>query len=222
MGTVLIKRIGQEDYQQTWLAMQTFTQNRNHDSQDQLWLVEHPAVFTLGQAGKPEHILNPTSIPLVQSDRGGQVTYHGPGQIVIYCLIDLRRLSLGARALVTLIENSIIESLRVVSIPAFSKKTAPGVYVDKQYLPTACASAMRSNDAKIAALGLRIRKGCSYHGLSLNFDMDLSPFSSINPCGYQDQAVCQVRDFNKTMLQADFEQLLYQSLCKSLDLSPQL
>lgn len=222
MRTVLIKKLGQQDYQQTWSAMQAFTQNRDQDSEDQLWLVQHPAVFTLGQAGKREHILNPENIPVLHSDRGGQVTYHGPGQIVIYCLIDLRRLSLGVRALVTHIENSIIESLAAINIPAFAKKTAPGVYVDKQYLPATYTSTMRYNDAKIAALGLRIRKGCSYHGLSLNFDMDLSPFSSINPCGYQDQAVCQVRDFNKTVIQAEFEHSLYQALCGSLDLKPKL
>ena len=158
--------------------MKTFTDERSAETEDELWLVEHPPVFTLGQAGKPEHILNPGDIAIVQSDRGGQVTYHGPGQLVGYLLIDLRRRRLGVRDLVSGIENALIDFLASQGIVAQARKEAPGVYVGA---------------AKIAALGLRIRKGRSYHGFSLNVDMDLEPFTRINPCGYEGLEVTQLR-----------------------------
>ena len=157
------------DYTEVWQKMQNFTDNRDTNTTDELWLVEHPAVFTQGQAGKEEHILMPSDIPIVKVDRGGQVTYHGLGQQVIYFLIDLRRKKIGVRQLVTLIENSLIRTLADYHTTAYAKPNAPGVYV---------------NEKKIASLGLRIRKGCSFHGLALNVNMDLSPFLHINPCGY--------------------------------------
>ena len=158
--------------------MKKFTDERSAETNDELWLVEHPPVFTLGQAGKPEHILNPGDIPIVQSDRGGQVTYHGPGQLVGYLLIDLKRRRLGVRDLVSGIENTLIDFLEQQGITSQARKDAPGVYVGA---------------AKIAALGLRVRKGRSYHGFSLNVDMDLEPFTRINPCGYEGLEVTQLR-----------------------------
>lgn len=215
-----IKYLGQQDYHACWLAMKDFTEQRNSDTPDQLWIVEHPQVFTLGQAGKPEHILNAKNIPIAQSDRGGQVTYHGPGQIIIYTLIDIKRLGIGARALVSAIENSIIESLANISIDAFAKKDAPGVYVDTQANTTGqeINDKLSSPDAKIAALGLRIRKGCSYHGLSINFDMNLEPFSYINPCGYEGQSVTQVKTFQPSLDKQVFEANIIQKLCEHLQL----
>ena len=161
--------------------MKSFTQTRDAASTDELWITEHAPVFTQGQNGRPEHLLETGDIPVIQIDRGGQVTYHGPGQLVLYCLLDLNRLGLGVRGLVTHIELSIIEFLRRYNVKAIARKDAPGVYV---------------NAAKIAALGLRVRKGCCYHGLSLNIDMDLSPFTRINPCGLKGQAVTQMVDLN--------------------------
>jgi len=183
-----IRRLGLMDYEPVWRAMQTFTDQRDENTADELWLVEHPPVFTQGQNGKPEHLLDTGDIPVIQIDRGGQVTYHGPGQLVLYCLLNLNRLGLGVRSLVTQIEISIIEFLGGYGIEAVARKNAPGVYVDA---------------AKIAALGLRIRKGCCYHGLSLNIDMDLGPFSGINPCGLEGQAVTQMADFD---ISIDIEQ----------------
>ncbi len=161
--------------------MKAFTNTRSDDSADQIWITEHDPVFTQGLNGKPEHLLNTGDIPVIQVDRGGQVTYHGPGQLVIYCLLNISRLGFGVRALVTHIENAIIAFLASYGVEAVARADAPGVYVD---------------DAKIAALGLRIRKGCCYHGLSLNLEMDLSPFSRINPCGFENLAVTQLSDFN--------------------------
>ncbi len=174
-----IRRLGEVDYLDTWQAMQAFTDERDAHSDDQLWLLQHPSVFTQGQAGKAEHLLKPGDIPVVQADRGGQVTYHGPGQWVVYLLLDLRRRGMGVRALVDLIEESIVALLADFEIAAAPRRDAPGVYV---------------GDAKIASLGLRVRRGCSYHGLALNVDMDLEPFSRINPCGYQGMAVTCLRD----------------------------
>lgn len=162
-----------------WQSMTEFTNQRTPETQDELWLVEHAAVFTQGQAGKPEHLLMPGDIPVVQTDRGGQVTYHGPGQLVAYPLLDLRRLKLGVRDLVTAIEQTIVATLESYGIAAYPKPDAPGVYVDGN---------------KIASLGLRVRRGCSFHGLALNVDMDLRPFQRINPCGYQGLAMTQMRD----------------------------
>jgi len=167
--TLHIRHLGQQDYESVWHAMQHYTDTRNSDSPDELWIVEHPPVFTQGQAGKSEHILNPGDIPVIQVDRGGQVTYHGPGQLVVYPLLDIKRSKVGVRQLVTHIEQSIIDMLAKYAITAYAKADAPGVYVDER---------------KIASLGLRIRKGCSFHGLALNVDMDLAPFRRINPCGY--------------------------------------
>lgn len=171
--------LGQQDYLTSWQAMTEFTNQRTPETTDQLWLVEHPPVFTQGQAGKAEHLLFPGDIPVVQSDRGGQVTYHGPGQLVAYPLLDLRRLKIGVRELVTSIEQTIVSTLAHYAIEAAAKPDAPGVYV---------------NGDKIASLGLRVRRGCSFHGLALNVAMDLSPFQRINPCGYQGLAMTQMKD----------------------------
>lgn len=176
---LIIRDLGTQDYQPTWKKMQDFTAARDEDTADELWCLQHPPVFTMGLNGKKEHLLNIDNIPVINIDRGGQVTYHGPGQLVIYTLIDLGRLEIGVKKLVTIIENSIIELLKQHGINATGKDNAPGVYV---------------NGAKIAALGLRIKKNKSYHGLSLNVDMDLSPFQQINPCGYKGLAVTQVND----------------------------
>ena len=162
-----------------WQSMTDFTNQRTPETPDELWLVEHAPVFTQGQAGKPEHLLLPGEIPVIQTDRGGQVTYHGPGQVVAYPLLDLRRLKMGVRDLVSAIEQTIVATLAVYVIEAYPKPDAPGVYV--------------AGD-KIASLGLRVRRGCSFHGLALNVDMDLEPFQRINPCGYAGLAMTQMRD----------------------------
>ena len=203
-----LKQLGQRDYQEVWAAMREFTETRGTETVDELWLVEHPPVYTLGRNGDPAHILKPSvdagfrqpcrnddkslnstalgarvrevgEIPIVESDRGGQVTYHGPGQLVAYTLFDLNRLGIGIRSLVTGLENAVINTLAQYGVKAEARRDAPGVYMDGK---------------KIASLGLRIRKGCSYHGLSLNVDMDLSPFSTINPCGYPGLEVTQLVD----------------------------
>ncbi len=183
MGTLVVRQLGLQPYAVIWEAMRDYTDHRDRSSQDQLWLLQHPPVFTLGQAGKPEHLLNPGEIPIINSDRGGQVTYHGPGQLIAYLLLDLRRATLGVRALVSQLEQAVISLLKDYQIHAVSRPDAPGVYV---------------KNLKIAALGLRVRKGCSFHGLSLNVDMDLEPFSRINPCGYPGLAVTQLATFGVT------------------------
>ena len=169
---VVVRDFGLVDYQRVWRAMQHFTDNRDNNTVDEIWLLEHPAVFTQGQAGKAEHILAPGNIPVIQVDRGGQVTYHGPGQLVAYLLIDLRRKNMAVRKLVTIIENAIVKVLALHQIKAAPRPDAPGVYVQS------------GRGAKIAQLGLRVRKGSSFHGLSLNVDMDMEPFQRINPCGF--------------------------------------
>ncbi|KJS05671.1 MAG: hypothetical protein VR73_11880 [Gammaproteobacteria bacterium BRH_c0] len=174
LSTLRVRRLGRQPYLPVFDAMKAFTAERDSDAPDELWLVEHDPVFTQGQAGKEEHLLMPGDIPVVQVDRGGQVTYHGPGQIVGYPMLDIRRKGLGVRDLVSAIEASIVATLAGYGVEAFPRADAPGVYVNRG-----------SGVAKIASLGIRIRKGCSYHGLSLNVDMDLSPFLRINPCGYQ-------------------------------------
>jgi len=171
--------LGMVDYEPTWRAMQQFTAHRSADTGDEAWLCQHPPVFTLGLAGKPEHLLTDIGVPVVKIDRGGQITYHGPGQLVVYLLLDLKRRNLSVRALVTRIEQALIELLATYSIVAARLPGAPGVYVD---------------GAKIAALGLRIKNGCCFHGLSLNVDMDLSPYAAINPCGYAGMPVTQLRE----------------------------
>ncbi len=170
-----VRRLGLQDYETVWHAMSDLTDVRDETTDDELWLVEHPSVFTQGQAGKAEHLLMPGAIPVVQVDRGGQVTYHGPGQLVAYPLLDLRRSKVGIRDLVTCTENTIVEALAEVGIEAFPKADAPGVYVDIGEVEA----------AKIASLGFRVRRGCSFHGLSLNVNMDMSPYGCINPCGYK-------------------------------------
>ncbi|MGH8505364.1 MAG: lipoyl(octanoyl) transferase LipB [Stenotrophobium sp.] len=174
----VFRHLGRQDYADTYAAMRAFTHARSADTPDEIWLLEHPPVFTQGQAGKPEHLLMPGDIPVVQSDRGGQVTYHGPGQLVGYVLLDLQRLGYGIRSLVTRLEDALIATLAGYDIPAQSNREAPGVYV---------------NGEKIASLGLRVRNGRTYHGLALNVDMDLEPFSRINPCGYQGLKMTQVK-----------------------------
>ncbi len=187
------------DYQSCWQEMHDYTDQRDAGSADQLWLVQHPPVFTLGLAGKPEHLLNPGDIPVVKTDRGGQVTYHGPGQVVIYVLLDIRRRAWGIRSLVRLIEQAIIDLLQAEDIEAVRRDGAPGVYVDER---------------KIAALGLRIRRGCSYHGLSLNVDMDLEPFERINPCGYPGLEVIQTKglglDWSVEQAMQQMSRILYE------------
>ena len=200
LSTLGVRRLGLLDYEVVWQAMQRFTDTRDEETPDELWLVEHAAVFTQGQAGKAEHILAPSDIPVVQVDRGGQVTYHGPGQIVAYPLIDIRRKGMGVRELVTAIEQAIIGVLGGYGIDAQPRKDAPGVYVD---------------DAKIAALGLRIRKGRSFHGLSFNIDMDLNPFQRINPCGFQGLEVTMLSAFTDVGIH-EVEDRLIASLSEEL------
>ncbi len=174
--------LGLRDYAPVFAAMQAFTETRHEATEDELWIVEHPPVFTQGMAGKPEHILQTGAIPVVQIDRGGQVTYHGPGQLVVYTLIDFKRRGISVRDLVTRLENSIIATLADYGIAAAADPKRPGVYVGA---------------AKIASLGLRIKHGAVYHGLALNIDMDLSPFAYINPCGYAGMAMTQMADYLK-------------------------
>jgi len=177
---LIIRHLGRQDYSPILQAMRDFTDQRSPEQADELWLVEHQPVFTQGQAGKPEHLLASSDIPVIQADRGGQVTYHGPGQLVAYPLLNIRRRKLGVRQLVSVIEQTIIDTLALYQISAFAKPDAPGVYIEHK---------------KIASLGLRIRKGCSFHGLALNIDMDLSPFLLINPCGYAGLEMAQLSDY---------------------------
>lgn len=176
--TLRVRVLGQQDYVPVWQQMQAFTQGRDSHSPDEIWLVEHAPVFTLGRNGKMEHVLAPGDIPVIPIDRGGQVTYHGPGQLVVYLLLDIRRKDLGVRELVVQIEQSVIDLLADYGVVAEGDRDAPGVYVQGR---------------KIAALGLRVAKGCTYHGLSLNVDMDLEPFQRINPCGYAGLQVTQCK-----------------------------
>ena len=201
---MIVKRLGEVEYAPALEAMRVFTAQRGADTPDELWLLQHPPVYTLGQAGKPEHILRDIGIPLVKIDRGGQVTYHGPGQVVIYLLLDLPRLKIKVRELVTAIEQAVIDLLAEYSVTAERRDGAPGVYV---------------GDAKIAALGLRIRNGCSYHGVSLNVDMDLSPFDAINPCGYAGLRVIQTKDLNIPLTAHEAGVQLSQYLLQQLEKS---
>ncbi|MBA8882256.1 lipoyl(octanoyl) transferase LipB [Dokdonella fugitiva] len=203
--SVLVRRLGRQPYEPVWRAMQAFTDARGPDTPDELWVLEHDPVFTLGQAGKWEHVLLPGEIPVVPVDRGGQVTYHGPGQIVAYPLFDLRRLKVGVRELVDRIEQAIIDTLATWNIVAARREGAPGVYV---------------GDAKVAALGLRVRRGCSFHGLAFNVAMDLEPFHRINPCGYQGLAVTQVLDLGGPGSLAAVEAVLIGELARQFGLDP--
>jgi lipoyl(octanoyl) transferase len=178
-NSIEIRQLGRSDYRATWDAMKAYTRDRDAQSIDQIWITEHAPVFTQGLNGRAEHVHEAGDIPLIQIDRGGQVTYHGPGQVVLYCMLDLNRLGIGVKRLVSLLEDSVIEWLGRHGIAADRRAGAPGVYV---------------GDAKIAALGLRIRKGCCYHGLSFNVDMDLEPFSRIDPCGFRGLAVTQLSE----------------------------
>ena len=180
---MIVRHLGLAPYEPTWRAMQEFTTHRDATTADELWLVQHPPVYTLGQAGKPEHLIRPTEIPLVKIDRGGQITYHGPGQVVAYLLLDLHRRHLKVREMVQLLEQALIDCIADYGLDARRKDGAPGVYIDGD---------------KIAALGLRVKNGCSYHGLSLNVDMDLTPFTWINPCGYSGLKTIQLKDFGVT------------------------
>ena len=199
---LVVQHLGRVDYEPTWRAMQEFTATRTAETPDQLWICEHPPVYTLGQAGKPEHLLTDIGIPLVKIDRGGQITYHGPGQVVIYLLIDLPRRQLKVREIVTSIEQAVIDLLAGHGVAAERHEKAPGVYV---------------GPAKVAALGLRIKKGCCYHGVSLNVDMDLSPFAAINPCGYPGMPVTQTRDLGISLTPSQAAQALAGHLSLQLE-----
>src|SRR5690606_27750234 len=199
-----VRRLGRQPYEPVWQAMRAFTDARGADTGDELWLLEHDPVFTLGQAGKMEHVLAPGDIPVLPVDRGGQVTYHGPGQIVAYPLIDLRRLGIGVRELVHRIEQSVIDSLRHWDIDAGRVDGAPGVYVA---------------GAKIAALGLRVRRGCTFHGLAFNVAMDLEPFGRINPCGYKGLEVTQVVDLGGPSRLQAVADVLVQEFCRQFGLA---
>ena len=202
---VIIRDLGQADYIQTWQAMRDFTDGRGPDTPSEIWLLEHPPVFTQGQAGKAEHVLHPGDIPVVQSDRGGQVTYHGPGQLIAYLLLDLKALNRGIRSLVTAMENAVIHLLANQGIEAVARPDAPGVYVAEK---------------KIAALGLRVRRGYTYHGLALNLDMDLEPFQRINPCGHAGQEVTRLKDLGVDMDRRQAGRELTGGLCRELNLEP--
>jgi len=200
---IKIRKKGLKDYTSTWKEMVSFTENRNIDTPDELWILEHNSVFTQGLSGKPEHLLKATQIPIIQSDRGGQITYHAPGQLIIYCLIDIKRLGIGIKKIVSIIEQSLIEFLSTYDIKAHTLTGAPGVYV---------------NGSKIAALGLKVKQGRTYHGLSLNIDMDLSPYKLINPCGYSDLKVTQMCNLTDNILSiSDIQQELSVHIISSVN-----
>jgi len=202
----VIHSLGLIEYQTTWDAMKRFTSERTRDTRDEIWMVQHPPVYTQGLAGKPEHLLHSTDIPIIKIDRGGQITYHGPGQIVVYLLLDLRRWKINVRELVRLMEQAVIDLLGEYGVKAQGRENAPGVYVGQ---------------AKIAALGLKIKNGCCYHGLSFNVDMNLAPFENINPCGYPGLKVTQACEQGITVpineLQAELAQNLVHGLQKHLE-----
>jgi lipoyl(octanoyl) transferase len=202
----VIRELGLTPYATAWQAMRDFTESRTADTADELWLCEHLPVYTQGLAGKPEHLLlNPSNIPVVQSDRGGQITYHGPGQIVLYCLLDLRRHFKAVRPLVRALEQTVIDTLADYHVAALAREDAPGVYVEGR---------------KIASLGLKIRKHCSYHGIALNVAMDLSPFAHINPCGAAGLEVTQLRDLGITLTPLAAGHKLARHLQRHLDERP--
>jgi len=197
----VIRSLGLQDYETTWQNMQRFTQDRDAETADELWIVEHPPVYTLGLNGKREHLLSTGAIPVINSDRGGQVTYHGPGQLIIYALLDMKRLNLGVRRLVTILEQAIIDTLALYNIAAIARADAPGVYV---------------NDKKIGSIGIRIKKNCSYHGLSLNNHMDLRPFDHINTCGYSGLEVTRLADLGVTISNAELAIPVAQAITTAL------
>ncbi|WP_370279700.1 lipoyl(octanoyl) transferase LipB [Pontibacterium sp.] len=194
---VLIRTLGIEPYNPTWEKMQAFTDQRDDETRDEIWLLQHEPVFTQGQAGKAEHLLATGDIPVVQVDRGGQVTYHGPGQLIVYLMINLRRRKLGVREMVDIMERSLVDLLAEYGVEAYAKPDAPGVYV---------------GNAKIASLGLRVRRGCSFHGLALNLDMDLGPFLRINPCGYAGMPMTQLAELAEMPKLEDLMQKLVDQL----------
>jgi lipoyl(octanoyl) transferase len=200
-GETIVRSLGRVEYEPTWRAMQAFTAQRTPDTPDEIWLLEHPPVFTQGQAGKPEHLIAATQIPVIPIDRGGQITYHGPGQAVVYVLVDLRRRGYGVRDLVTRMEQAVIDLLAAQGVTAERLAGAPGVYAD---------------GAKIAALGLRVRQGCTYHGLALNVDMDLRPFAAINPCGYAGMRVTQCRDLGVVGSSQELGRMLTRNLLDTI------
>ena len=202
----LVRELGRQKYAPVWRAMQGFTDTRTADTPDELWLVEHDPIFTLGQAGKPEHVLMPGDIPVLQVDRGGQVTYHGPGQIVVYPLLDLKRLKVGVRDYVCKIEQAIIDTLADWNLHAERREGAPGVYV---------------NGAKVAALGIRVRRGCTFHGLAFNIAMDLEPFHRINPCGYAGLQVTSMLDLGGPSSLDAVKSVLLEKLAQQFDLQLQ-
>jgi lipoyl(octanoyl) transferase len=198
-----LRWLGRVEYEPTWRAMQTFTDTRDATTRDEIWFLEHPPVFTLGMNARREHVLAPGDIPLVQIDRGGQVTYHGPGQLVVYPLLDLRRLGIGVRQMVVALENAIISLVASWDIQAVGRRDAPGIYVAGR---------------KLASIGLRIRRGCSYHGLAFNLAMDLEPFRRINPCGYAGLEVTDLRTLGVESEPRSVAQQLAPHLLKSLEL----
>ena len=187
-GDMLVGRLGCSRYDESWHAMQAFTDARTPATPDEIWITEHPPIYTMGLAGRREHLLRDNGIPVQKVDRGGQITYHGPGQLVAYTLVDLRRARLGVRAMVRRVEDAVIHWLESMGISSYGKPSAPGVYV-----------ARPAGEAKIAALGLKVRNGCTYHGLAVNVDMDLGPFADIDPCGYPGLAVTQLRDLDRRL-----------------------
>jgi len=199
--SLIIRQLGMQPWAPVSLAMHQFTDQRNDNTPDEIWLVEHPPVFTQGQAGKSEHLLMPGDIPVMQSDRGGQVTYHGPGQQVMYVMVNLKRRKTGVRQLVTALEQTVVDTLAHFSVTANARPDAPGVYVDGK---------------KICSLGLRIRNGCSFHGLALNIDMDLTPFLRINPCGYAGMEMTQLAAFTASVTPADIQPLLIKNFAAQL------
>lgn len=198
---LVVRNLPESPYQTIWEQMRDFTNNRTKDTPDELWLLQHPPVLTQGQAGKPEHLLIPTDIPVVQTDRGGQITYHGPGQLVAYILVDLKRRDLSIRCLVHALENVMINVVAEYGVTAERKDGAPGIYID---------------GAKIGSIGLRVRRGCTYHGIAFNIDMDLTPFSTINPCGFNQLKVVQLKDFAADVSLGKVQQQFAQAFCAEL------
>jgi len=197
----ILRHLGRVDYEPTWRAMQAFTDERTSETPDEIWFLEHPPVFTLGMNAKPEHVLAPGDIPVVQIDRGGQVTYHGPGQLVVYPLVDLRRAGLGVRDLVTALEKSVIQYVAELGVASECRRNAPGVYV---------------NDRKLASVGIRIRRGASYHGIAMNVSLDMEPFTRINPCGYAGLEVTRLADLTSVNTVTDAARGLEPHLLRAL------
>lgn len=196
----VIRKLGLCDYQKIWDEARAFTASRNKGTPDEIWILQHHPVFTQGLAGKPEHLINPGNIPVVQTDRGGQITYHGPGQLIVYPLFNLPRLGCGVKQFVSWLESSVISLLSDYAIKAYSREDAPGVYVDGK---------------KICSLGLKIKHGCSYHGIALNVDMDLTPFNRINPCGYKGLSMTQMKDYLTDINWEELENKITQSICET-------